>query len=165
MASKASPPAKQTPSVAVKENTSGRMNLSTTGSVVLPSSTAYEPTSNSIPSQPGWPPNRKHGPGLAPLVSSPTPHPHTLTDAFAPQPAWAVLPSPVSLSTVNFLFPCATLSAHFGGEPKRRAEARPLHWGETHADPRRRLETALRVHRFGELAQAHAGGGSVRACL
>src|SRR5260370_25866617 len=55
------------------------------------------------------------------------------------------------LGTVDFLFPCATLSAPFGGE--------------THADTRGRLETVVRVHGFGELAQTHAGGGSVCARL
>jgi len=37
--------------------------------------------------------------------------------------------------------------------------------GEPHADTRGRLETVVRVHGFGELAQTHAGGGSVRARL
>src|SRR6266853_4009341 len=55
------------------------------------------------------------------------------------------------VGTVDFLFPCATLSAPFGGE--------------THADTRGCLETVVRVHGFGELAQTHAGGGSVCARL
>src|SRR6267378_693885 len=37
--------------------------------------------------------------------------------------------------------------------------------GEPHADTRGRLETVVRVHGFGEFAQAHAGGGSLRARL
>src|SRR6266478_9965103 len=46
---------------------------------------------------------------------------------------------------------CATLSAPFEGA--------------THADTRGRLETIVRVHGFGELAQTHAGGGSLCARL
>src|SRR5438445_2301980 len=48
-----------------------------------------------------------------------------------------------------FCLSCATLSAPIGGA--------------THADTRGRLETAVRVHRFGELAQTHACRRSVCA--
>src|SRR4029077_16730040 len=37
--------------------------------------------------------------------------------------------------------------------------------GEWHADTRGRLETFVRVHAVGKLAEAHAGGGGVRAGL
>src|SRR6266849_6098776 len=40
-----------------------------------------------------------------------------------------------------------------------------LFWGEPDADTRGCLETVVRIHRFGELAQTHAGGGGVRARL
>src|SRR5258708_5887926 len=56
------------------------------------------------------------------------------------------------LWTVDFLFPCATLSA-------------PLRGGEPDADTRGCLETAVRVHGFREFAQTHAGSGSVCARL
>src|SRR5260370_19407260 len=56
------------------------------------------------------------------------------------------------LWTVDFLFPCATLSA-------------PLRGGAPDADTRGCLETAVRVHGFREFAQTHAGSGSVCARL
>src|SRR6266478_569234 len=67
-------------------------------------------------------------------------------------PSWSEFtPSEIRRGRVALSCDCATLSAPFGGE--------------THADTRGRLETIVRVHGFGELAQTHAGGGSVCARL
>src|SRR5258708_13883257 len=62
-----------------------------------------------------------------------------------------VRPSAVRRSDVQTLPTLATLSAPFGGEP--------------HTNTRGRLDTAVRVHRFGELAQTHACCRSVCAPL
>src|SRR5260370_6132413 len=96
MDSRASPTARQTPSCAAKDNTSGRMNLSTTGYELLPNLTAFRPTSNAIQCRPSSFPDPKNGRGLARLRLPPS-----------------SLLRPL-LVAVNLCLPCATLSAPLG---------------------------------------------------